>query len=37
MIKVFLGGGLERFGSENFRARGEKNTRFEVVFIGENF
>lgn len=35
MIKGFLGGCLERFESENFRARGEKNSRFEVVFIGK--
>jgi hypothetical protein len=37
MIKGFLGGCLERFGSKNFRARGKKNIRFEMVFIGENF
>jgi hypothetical protein len=37
MIKGFLGGCLERFGSENFRARGKKNSRFEVAFIKKNF
>jgi hypothetical protein len=37
MIKGFLEGCLERFGSKNFRARGGKNSRFKVVFIGKNF
>jgi hypothetical protein len=37
MIKGFLEGCLERFGSENFRARGSKNSRFKLVFIGKNF